>query len=186
MIIKNSSALFTVLAIIGIVWAITVVVRHSTHFHVQDSNVQSVSNQKLIAAVRQQNHLQQLDQTLDLINEMGNKSHTPLKVLSVNIDRSTTSLMGDKLPAADDTTQQAQIASPTISLVYISSTMKKVGINGNLYSIDDKLPDGGRIISITEQSIGIMQHGRREVMLLTKPHPFVTTDGVNANNTDLQ
>lgn len=170
--IKNSAALLTALAMAGIFWAIVVVARHLPDASPPDSDARPVLNQKLMSTVREEGHLNALEKTLDLVNGLRYSGLPKSQVLAVNTDQPGATTVAGKA---------VQPVKTSISLVYISPDMQKVVINGKMFGTGDTLPSGGRLISITDKSIVIMQHGRRKVVLLAKPQAL----GIASNSTDL-
>ena len=169
--IKNSAALLTALAIAGIFWAVVVVARHMPDASSLDSDARPVLNQKLMSTVREKGHLNALEKTLDLVNGLRYSGLPTSQVLAVNTDQ----------PGATVAGKAVQPVKTSISLVYISPDMQKVVINGKMFGTGDTLPSGGRLISITDKSIVIMQHGSRKVVPLAKPQAL----GIASNSTDL-
>ena len=156
---KYAAAILTVLALAGTCWAVVAVMR-PIQASVQDSDTLSSLNQRLKSVDREVHHLNELEGTLDQVNRLSNSRQSSPVVLALYASQS-------QIAVASKSTQPIK---PDISLVYVSPNLQKVVINGRLYGTGDRLPNGGRLIAISQERIVIVRHGHRKVLPIPKTH----------------
>jgi hypothetical protein len=64
---------------------------------------------------------------------------------------------------------------PNISMIYISSNMKRVVVDGTSYSVGEQLPDGSMIKDIAIDQIVLDVKGRKKIMKAPKSRVLGTT-----------
>jgi hypothetical protein len=69
---------------------------------------------------------------------------------------------GKSTQNGSETKQAGQKKTSPISMIYVSNNMSRVVMNGNSYSIGDRLPDGATLVDISIDSITTEIKGRRQ------------------------
>lgn len=156
---KYSASILTALALAGIGWAIVSATRPMPG-GVLASDISPALSQQLKASDGEVLHLRRLEKTLDQVNRLKDSTQAPAAMLALYSSQPQTSAMDGR----------NQPVKPEISLVYISPDLQKVVINGRLLGTGDTLPDGGRLISITQEQIVVERNGHRKALRLPKPH----------------
>lgn len=168
---KYAAAILTALALVGTGWAIVVATRPIPAI-APASDVSPELNQQLKSSEAELLHLRGLAGTLDQINRLTLTARQPTAVLALHDSQTRTSATGKVTPPA----------KPDISLVYVSPDLQKVVINGKLLGAGDRLPGGGRLISITQERVVFDRQGRRAVLQLPKPHVL----GIESNSSNVR
>lgn len=156
---KFAAAILTVLALLGTGWVIVAVSRPMPAMP-PTAGVSPELSQQLKTGEAELQHLRALDKTLDQINRLALAARPAAAVLALHDSKAQDAALGKG---------SAQPADPVISLVYVSTDLKKVVIDGKLLGAGDQLPGGGRLISITQERIEYERKGRRATMRLPKP-----------------
>lgn len=168
---KYAAAILTALALVGTGWAIVAISR-PLPVAAPVSDTSPELGKLLESSNDEARHLSRLDKTLDQINRLTLAAQAPAAMLALHDSQA-------KISAKDG---QNQPAKPDISLVYVSSDLQKVVINGKLLGAGDVLPGGGRLISITQERIVFERRGRRASMRLPTPNVF----GVDSNSSKVR
>lgn len=162
---KYMTLLLTVLSFAGLAWAGMLAMRIALAPAVPVSLAQAVNlpAQDRAAALH---HLHRLDAVLQQIDRLGLLAPQAAVGPIAQVPASAPLAQGG-LPRATLKSRPA-MALPVFSMVYLSSDMQRVVVNGSLYEVGDLLPGGGRLAEIGMNQVVIKFGHRRQVVILPK------------------
>lgn len=117
-----------------------------------------------------QQQLRRINQVLSRVESI--KRQLPLMAIAplaqaapvslASMDKTTE--LGAKKASARIATAAAAPPAPVISMVYVSSDMRRAVIDGKIYAIGDVLPGGGSLMAVSLNEVVIDVKGRRTVV----------------------
>jgi hypothetical protein len=174
---KYAAAILMALALAGTGWAIVAATRPMPG-GAPAADASPELNQQLKSCDGELLHLRGLEKTLGQVNRLTGSTQPPPAMLALYAGQPQTSA-ADK---QDQSAKPKQAVKHNVSLVYISSDLQKVVIDGKLLGAGDMLPGVGRLIEITQEQVVVEQRGHRRVLKLPKPHVL----GVASNSTNVR
>lgn len=157
--IKYGAALLMVLALAGVAWAVSIYVR-AANVHARPVTPPALVSSAPIKAVD------------DALRQVRGLDEMLARVEGPRVANNQV-VYGPLAVPAKAVVQGAQVAAlkappPVISLVYTSSQMKRVVIDGQMLGVGDRTASGARVIDIGADEIVLDKAGRRETLAVPK------------------
>lgn len=155
--------LFTLLALGGLAWS-AFTITAPIGLRMPDGQSSVALDEKLKAIDGEIARVSRLEKTLATIDRLPGASPAT-SIVAVRRDDGKKS----PEPIADDSTP------PDISLVYVSPTIQKIAIDGNLYGPGQRLPDGRRVVAISSSRLVLAGDKGRQVLKFSGANALATS-----------
>lgn len=173
---KKFTALFlTLISLLGLIWVAIVFVKMQTNtvsFPEVKNTGPKMEKEGQIAFA----HIQSLSQMLVRIEdeEIVNVERKlgPLPEMG-NSDKSNPFIKGSSFQGGARVSSAPKL--PSISMIYISSNMKRAVVDGTSYLVGEQLPDGSTIKDIEIDQLVLDIKGRTKILKAPKPQVLGTT-----------
>ncbi|MBR7800851.1 hypothetical protein [Undibacterium fentianense] len=173
---KYTALALTLISVLGLIWVGVVLTK--MQFGGSVYRPEAISNQQLVKeGDTAKKNLQSLSSMLVLLDQM--KTNPSIAFAPVaqgpELKAGKPSYVSNPAAVAAAAAAAAKKAIPAISMIYVSSDMQKVVINGRAYEVGDVLPNGGKILEINLDQVAYEQGKRRLIMKAPQSQVLGTT-----------
>lgn len=172
---KFTALMLTVVSLLGLIWVAVLFVKMQTNpvgFSEVKNTGPKMEKEGQIAFA----HIQTLSQMLSRIEKekIANieRKQGPLPEMG-NSDKSNPFIKGSSMQGGARVLTVPKL--PSISMIYISSNMKRAVIDGASYSVGDQLPDGSTVKDIEIDQLVLDMKGRTKILKAPKSKVLGTT-----------
>jgi hypothetical protein len=165
---KYAALLLMMASVVCLGWAGYLTYRLSTSVHSFPSSP-DVAPLYLPEGVSAMQRLEHMEKTLSFIDSIKVATlQTPVAPLAPTPAMATS--VSASAPAGSSGTRPTTVprVAPAITIVYLSSDMQRVVIDGLVYALGDSLPNGGKLVTLNLDNVVVDYKGRRKVYPIPK------------------